>query len=353
MADKKKGRRKTSSGPTIKDVAREAGVSIATVSNIINGRKEYFSEDTQKRVAAVMKQLQYRPNARARAMRSSRNRSFALIFVDEEQLFLQDPFPAAITSSFSSYLNRRGYLTVVHGCSPANLKSTAAIQEIGIDGCCLMLSGEPEKRKKAVRDMLKLQIPLVLIQETDLSGVAGDFCIVRQADFDGGLVLGNHFLERGYQSAVFLGVESSWAAPAARYEGLRAAFSRSGKRGLKASSIASPSQHYEDVRKTVYDYLRKTRKAPDVLVCNTDQMAIAAYHAIQDHGLDVPTGIALTGFNGLENRHFLGRELTTVESPAQQLGEQAARALIERTEGESFAVKELVLPVSLRIGETT
>src|SRR5262245_5178117 len=103
---------------TMRDVAREAGVSIQTVSNVVNGRQDMMSPETLGRVRRAMDELGYHPNAHARGLRSRQTRTLGFVTVDPSARFLADPFHSAIMSGMADVLRENDYYLLVDAVQP-------------------------------------------------------------------------------------------------------------------------------------------------------------------------------------------------------------------------------------------
>ena len=336
--------------PTIRDVARDANVSVATVSNVINGRHSSVSERTRKFVQQQIDKLGYRPHATGRSLRTSRRQLVAMVMIDDAENYLLDPLVGNLVAGFTDAVNRRGYATVVHGCRARDLENTVVIKTLGVDGYCLSLSGDESTRAALVERLLSLQQPIVLAQEPAPNAHA-DICVIRQDDFAGGVQLADHLIARGVRRIVMLLPVLDWPAFNARLDGLRSGAKRTGQ-PVQIAVLRTLSEGFEDSVHAVEAYLAKS-PCPDALVCGNDQMAAAAIRAARNRGLTVPKDVLVTGFNALEFWQYTTPTLTTVRSRAREIGSIAGNALIDRLTSGSFAKREIVLPVTLLVGDST
>lgn len=338
------------SAPTIKDVAREAGVSVATVSNVINNRSSTFRETTRRRVTRAIEKLSYRPQASGRGLRTAAKHVLALIVVDESDNYLLDPFVANVVVGYTQCCNERGYLAVLHGCTSHNLDQMVVMKQISVDGHTLLLSGGWRQRQKSIDYVMGLQHPVVLLQEIE-TPPAGDICVVRQDDVDGGRQICEHLLARGCKRLLLVIPKLEWPALEARLRGIRDAIKRS-KRTVVIDTLVSQSEGFEDVSNSIKEHMSKG-KMPDAIISANDQVATAILNVLRRLKVPVPGGVLLTGFNAFESWRHTSPTITTVTSPARELGFKAAAALIDRVEQGEFAKREIVLPIHLRQGEST
>jgi len=334
--------------PTIRDVAGSAGVSLATVSNVINGRNANVGEATRDRVLAAIKTLGYRTHATGRSLRLARRESLAFVVVDEDEAYLLDPFTANLVAGFAATANTLGCSTVLHGCKRADFEQTVAVKRLDVDGYALLLSGASADRRQLVERMAAMNQPLVLLQETNAPAGA-DACVVRQDDHGGGRHLAEHILTLGPAEVAILRPTLAWAAFEERERGLAETL---GAAGVRTSEIICASERFDDVRAGVLAAL-SPGTPPAVIAALNDQMAIAAMKAVAEIGLAVPGDVAVTGFNAIEAWRYCTPNLTTVRSPAYELGMTAARALFHRLASDRFEQDEVVLPVTLMPSAST
>lgn len=333
---------------TIKDVAREAGVSAMSVSNVLNDRGR-ISEATAKHVREVVARLGYRPSIAARRLRLSRQWTIGMLIVVEAPNFLSDPFITAQVTGLTNYLTANSYSLILRGIRPSDFRTSGLFQDIEADGMVAILSGEPVQREWFVRELMALRLPLVLLQEHSLA-VGADGVIVRQDDFDGGRQIASHLIARGVRNCWMLTPEAEWAAMRARMEGVAASFSAAGL--APPETIRCRDESVQVTYEMTLDALRR-QPAPDAIIGGNDQMAMAAMKACAAAGMRVPEDVQVTGFNAFEIFRHIEPALTTVRSAAQALGERAAEVLISRLHTGRFSENEIVLPVELTPGKTT
>jgi len=152
---------------TMRDVAREAGVSIQTVSNAVNGRQEMMSAETLDRVRGAMQELGYHPNSHARGLRSQQTRTLGFLTVDPATRFLADPFHSAIMSGMADVLRENDYYLLVDAVQPGRSGHSfdTLFYERRIDGAVGHLSGLHAQREAYVAELAETGCPFVLIEE--------------------------------------------------------------------------------------------------------------------------------------------------------------------------------------------
>ena len=335
---------------TLRDVAIAAGVSPMSVSNFINDRRGAMRQETRDRIQAEIERLGYRPHTVARNLRLSRRLSIDMVIIDDAPLYLADPFTTHVVAGLSNCLNRRGYGLQLQGISAEAFPESPLVRNIRSDGLCVQLSGSAESRRAIIAKLLRLGQPMVVFQET-FKFRGADLCIIRQADREGGSMVAREALRRGAKRVVMLVPEVTWPAIGERVAGAR-----------EVIEATQPAPRFEIVGCGKADY-NDTQKAlglhidangyPDAILAGNDQMGIAAMKLMAAHGRRVPNDVVITGFNAFEFWQFTDPVLTTIHSPAYEMGARGGEEILARLDSGSFDRREIVFPVELQRGGST
>ena len=335
---------------TIRDVAKAAGVSPMTISNFLNERIGTMRPETRGRIAAEIERLGYRPHSMARGLRLAKQLSIGMIIIDEAPQYLADPFTTHVVAGLSNRLNTMGYGLLMQGLSAEAFHSSSIIRGIRTDAICVMLSGPDALRRGIVDTLLALRQPLLVFQDT-LKFPEADLCTIRQADREGGRMVGREVLKLGVGSVVALIPEAHWPAIAERVKGLRDAIrDRAGEVALRVVRCGDGELH--DTQAALAQDIARHGQ-PDAIVAGNDQMGIAAMKLMAAQGLDVPRDVAITGFNAFEFWQYTTPVLTTVRSPAYEMGARGADEILSRLTAGGFEQSEIVFPVELQPGGST
>lgn len=333
---------------TIRSVADQAGVSMMTVSNVINGRFDQMSGKTRLAVEHAIQKLNYRPHQMARNLRRSEHLSIGLLFIDDESTFITHPGHSYVVSGLSGFLNERGYSLTLQGLDPKHLSEALPIKNIGTDALCIVQSGTRDRRLRILRAISSLSQPCVLIHET--SAPAGqDFCCIREADEAGGRMLAEHLIDRGCRSLLILLPATIWASMEARARGAKAVCR---KRNVAFAAVRAPTPQVEDTYTVLKRYFA-THEPPDGILAGNDHLGIGALQFLAKEGISVPSRVRVTGFNAFEFWKYSQPLLTTVRTPAAQLGVRAGEELVQRLTVGHFSSPNIVLPVELIAGAST
>jgi LacI family transcriptional regulator len=330
------------SNPTLRDVARAAGTTPMTVSNVVNGRAGQVGPELRGRVMAACEQLGYRPHATARLLRTNRHMAVGVIIVDPSPHYLSDPFTAAMLAGLSDVFAAHGYAIVLHSASAEALADAPVVRRIASDGICLVLSGTPDERRALFERVRALEQPVVLIQD-ELPDESGDAASVIQDDADGARRIARHLFASPCRSVAMLVPALGWCAMERREAGVRFGMAEAGA-DVDLAVVRCADEGFEAAQAAFAAHC-EAAGIPDVVIGGNDRLAIAAMKWLTARGMRVPDDVRVTGFNGLEFWRYATPELSTVHSPAFALGEEAARLLVRRLEDGVFPVRRVALPV--------
>jgi len=335
---------------TLRQVAALAKVSAMTVSNFMNGRFQAMSEETRRRIAETVSKLNYRPHSAGRGLRTAAGLLIGMILVDESPSFLTDPFITQVVSGLSNYLNQHGYGLVLQGLPIKDFSSSPMIRDQRTDAFCVMLSGRPGERLEVLRILAGLRCPIVLFQERPPQA-ALDICAIRQDDLNGGRALAKHLVQLGARNILFLAPELTWPAITDRVRGIRRQLASDGGRALLQVLACGDGSFTAAEKILIHNVTDKG--FPDAIMGGNDQLGIAALKVATAHGLRVPGDILVTGFNAFDFWRYSDPVLTTVHSPAYEIGARGGAEIIARLRNGIFDRREIIFPVELLVGAST
>lgn len=333
---------------TLREVARLAGVSVMTVSNVINGHYGMMAAKTRGDVEDAIRKLNYRPHSSARALRSSKRLSVGLMIVDPSTTFIADAFTTHVMAGLGNHLSKRGYALVIQGVAPDRVEASTLLRWHQSDCLCVMPSGDFAARQQLYRRLADLHQPILTIQD-QAPDFLKDAAAVRQDDRGGAWQLTARLLAAGARRLAYLREAQAWPAIDNRERGIRDAMMTTP--GAKLDIIAAATSGFGDTIAALGRYVDASG-LPDAVIGGNDQTAIAAMRYLSDHGHDVPGRVRVTGFNAFDFYHYATPSLTTIRSAAYDIGEAAAVALLHRLSTGSFASRETILPVSLVEGRS-
>jgi len=338
------------SKPTLRDVAKAAGVAITTVSSILNNRSDsWASEKTRIRVLAAAKELGYQPNQAARGLRLRRYNTIGALFSD-----LSNPFYAMLVRFLQQAFDQNGFTLIVEeGVFDADreAKCLASLVSRQIDG--LVCSGLNYQSHGEALDRINLQMPVLVIGGTE--SFKGMDTV--ESDFRSSLFHAVDYLKSlGHERISYIN-----AYPTERDLGRR---TEHFYEALKKYGLAIGSGSYLNCDHYALGHLRETSrewlkafpagKRPTALICMNDLTAIGVSRGILDLPLRIPQDISLIGIDNVEVAAYLPFPLTTIAQPMQELASFCATRLVERiADNKRPDPVHRVLPTRLIIREST
>lgn len=322
------------SDPTIVDVARHAGVSITTVSHALSGNRR-VAESTRARIERSIRELDYRPNAFARGLRTERSHMVALIIPD-----ITNPYYPTLARGMQDALQADGYQTFVGSTDGRRENERSFVNDAlqrRVDGIAFASFATTARMISAV---LRAEIPLVSIgtairhREVDC---------VRTDDVAGARDATAYLIEKGYEPIGMIGGPAHTSPSDHRLEGHRTALRGAAMR-FDPKLVAIGDFTRAGGAGAMKELLRRRRR-PRAVFCANDLMAIGAMDTIRDAELRVPDDVALVGYDDIEAAALVTPALTTVVNPAYEMGKACGRLLLERMTGVAENPRrEIVIP---------
>ena len=311
--------------PTLDDVAREAGVSTATVSRCLN-TSDLVSEKTRDKVMSAVELLGYTPNFGARAMAAKRTFTIgAIIPTMENAIFARG------LQAFQERLHEKGYTLLVSSTAYRPELEAEQIRSLvsrGADG--LLLIGY--ERDKSVYDYLERRHFPTLV-----AWAFSDNSPLPSVGFDNRasmLELSNTVLSMGHREiAVISGIVEGNDRAARRLQGIRDSLNAHGLDPDRAPVIETPYEIENGAK--AFERLMRGRGRPTAIMCGNDVLAVGAMQRAREMGLDVPNDVSITGFDDIELARIVTPQLTTVHVPHRRMGRLAADELIRMVEKDS------------------
>lgn len=328
---------------TMSDVAREAGVSVMTVSHILNGRPR-ASEATRQRVLDVVAELGYEVNLTARSLRSGRTGTVALIVPSFHDYFgeIADRLALLLEASGLHLILERTAGTAEHerdALSRARLKM--------YDGVILSSHGVSRKELEAV----SAAVPLVLLGERRMPD---DIDHVRLDNVEGARLATEHLISRGARRIAVLGgaFEAEPGMASLRREGWEVAHREAGL--THDPRFVTPVEDYSmECARAAMRTLLDSGQQIDGIFAITDVLAQGALSALGERGLRVPEDVQIVGFDDLEIDEFMTPGLTSVNPNHELLASTAVQLLTRRIAGATSAAVHAIIPVSLTVRGST
>jgi DNA-binding LacI/PurR family transcriptional regulator len=330
--------------PRLKDVAELAGVSVQTVSNVVNSRDFLMTPETQQRVREAMQALGYHPNSQARGLRSRKLYTLAFLLLDDDPRYLSDPMTDLIISGVGAVARDRGYMVLVHaaGSEQFDYGLLDPLQQNRADGALLMLSGPPSLRSRYLHEVQQLTPNFVIFEDVDNPAVTSVTANNRQ----GALDMTRRLIDAGHRRIAFIGSAISWPMIEQRLDGYKSALAQAGIAFDPALTRFEGEWHAATGAQLVAQ-LCEEADPPTALLAGNDLLAAGAIKALKERGLRIPEDFAVAGFNNFEFSEYTDPPLTTLQVPGFEIGSLAATKLIDRIEGKDEEATATVLPVEI------
>jgi DNA-binding LacI/PurR family transcriptional regulator len=327
---------------TIKDVAKEAGVSAAAVSYVLNGKKGKISPVTLEKVNQAISSLNYIPDFSARSLANNKSKLIGVVIPQTEessQLLLENPFYSEIISGIEYELRKKGYHFILSGVNKGNGYLDISMQR-NLDGAIIM----GIYQEQFYDDLKKVNIPIILI---DSYINDNSFLRIGIDDELGGAMATKHLIESGHTNiALVTGVIKKDGVVEKRFLGYKSAFK-------EANLFYNPDFVFED--SVSYEFGVQAgqmiaQKHPEItaVFATADLMAYGVITGLVEAGKRVPDDVSVIGFDDISISRIFMPKLTTVKQNITEKGIQAAESLIHAIEGmTSSEPKEIILPLEL------
>lgn len=300
---------------TIKDVAREANVSVATVSRALNGHQNVTAEMRGK-VKEIATRLRYMPHGAARSLSTRRTQTIGAILPD-----LYGEFFSELIRGMDAAAREQGMHLLVSSSHGSADETAAALRALSgrVDGLLIM---SPHADATLLADNLPFATPTVLMNTRNDSGEHVSFAIDNHG---GACAMVEHLVALGHRRiAMIAGPVDNFDAEE-RLRGYREVISRAGHDGAE---LVLPGDFSESSGYAAGSAIARMAPLPDAVFAANDMMALGCLFALNEAGLNVPGDIALAGFDDIPMARFVSPPLTTMRVNIAELGERAARALI-------------------------
>ncbi len=326
---------------TIRDVAKLANVSIATVSRVIN-QNSYVNGETEKKVSNAIELLKYKPNSIAKGLASGKTKTLALILPD-----ISNPFFSELARAVEDSASNHGYTVFLCNTDSNTNKEKDYITKMKgrfVDG--ILFAGHT-LQELDIKALEEEKIPLVVLDRAP----GEDIClVVRSNNRDGAKLAVQHLLEVGCNKIAHVYGPQEAATARERLLGFEEA--------VKGFSWYTPSllEQGDFTIKSGMDAVESLLKRhPDIdgIFTGNDLMALGVLKKLKQLKIKVPEQIALIGFDGIELTEITEPEITTIAQPIYQIGSVATSLLIEKIEGSKLLHQAHEIDVKLVVRGST
>ena len=324
---------------TIKDLARELGISPSTVSRALKDHPD-ISIETKKAVTELANRLNYTPNSIALSLRQSKTNTIGVIIPEIIHFFF-----STVISGIEDIAYAAGYSVIVSQSNESyerEVIDSKALFNNRVDGMLVSLSRETVKYDH-FKSLFDRGIPMVFFDRVteaiDCSKVVVD-------DFGGSFEATEHLIKQGYKRIAHLSGPTSLGISQERLEGYKAALKKYDMPYDDALVLRDHASEDEQLAKRLTQKLLGSSNAPDAIFAINDIAALGAMMAAKEHGLKIPDDFGIVGFSNWRFTSLTEPPMSTVNQPGFEMGQEAARLLIKQIEAKE---DEEVQPETVRL----
>jgi len=320
---------------TIKDVAREAGTSVATVSKVMHGSSS-ISKETTDRVELVMKKLNYHPNQRARNFASQSNKTIAFVTGISRNAGFQNPHMFEMMCGMEDKLSDKGYGFLVKGLTKDGVCEYVknAFETKYVDGFVIHASVITPQLSELVSAM---DIPHLVIGIPEFEN---NFCWIDVDNRHAGQVAAKHLLTVGYRTVGFIGGTEVDKISMHRLEGVKSV--------LREHEVLLPSNYVQYGNSDAEDgyamteQILKGSNRPEAIICANNYLAYGCVKALQDKNIKIPDEIGVITFDDYPFSQLLNPKLTVVNIDVYDMGQEAGSMIIQKIKKPNLHIQSYI-----------
>ncbi|MBZ2200735.1 MAG: LacI family DNA-binding transcriptional regulator [Lentilactobacillus hilgardii] len=320
---------------TITDLAKRANVSVTTVSQILNGKDDRFSEKTVKKVHQLQKEMGYVPDFNAQSLIRRSGRTIGVLVPN-----INNPFFSHFLRGIESVAMDNGYIPLIFGSNNnQKLESYYLFESIrrAADG---MIIASAISDVSYIDNILNQNgIPYLL---TDQAPVAdGDQVDVN--NYHGGELLANYLIQKGHQRVTVVTDQHPTLNLKQRLTGFLDVF--------RSHGLSIADEQIVETELTKLGGYHATKQAlahyPTAIFALNDEIAIGLYRGIHEAGLRIPDDISIVGYDDIDLTEYVTPTLTTIHQPSFEMGESAAKLILKRIQDRDRPFQSVSLPIEL------
>lgn len=323
---------------TMRDVAERAGVSITSVSHVVN-KTRVVSDDLRRCVETAMSELGYQPNALARSLRRNESLTIGVIVPDSA-----DPFYAEVVRGVEDTSFDQGY-TIILCNSDGDLEKeslyTSVLTERRVDG--ILFFAASSESTSHIRALQGLRIPLVVV-DRQAPDVKIDQVLID--NHLGGKLATQHLLDLDHRRIACISGPADLMLSAQRVAGYKEALTEAGVPIEETLIVTKEMYQYEAGYEAANELLAMADRPTAVFACN-DVMAIATINVAWKLGWEVPKDLSVVGFDDIRLASFINPPLTTIAQPKYDMGAIATTMLLERIGNPQLPPRQQLLDIQL------
>jgi LacI family transcriptional regulator len=322
---------------SLKDVAKEAEVSAATVSRYLNGTLD-LPVSTRTRIDAAVAKLKYQPNPHARRLSLGKSDTIALILPD-----IANPFFAKLAASIETAATRYKSMVLLHATFNMGDRELAALRRAAqnrVDGVIFITNHAPDHQ---VTEELNAFVRTVILDEDVAGGLAPRLLCDNEM---GGVLAGRHLREAGHRHVAYLGGGSDLLSTQARLAGLRKGLAEGGATVIALSLLAGDHSPTSG-RQLAQRFLDQIGEVTAIF-SGSDELTVGILEVFKERGIQVPEDFSLISFDDARSLHLFAPAITAVRQPVEELGTRAVDILFsDAWDAPDFQQVIETMPVTL------
>jgi len=323
---------------TIKEVAKVAKVSTATVSMVINEKADHITQKTKDKVFDAVEKLDYKPNYAARSLVTAQSYMIGLLLPD-----ITNPFFAELAKGLEICLNEAGYITFLCNSRNHSKQESRYIEAFiarSVDG--MIICGLTKGNEEKLALLRKRNIPYLNLDSRFIKNKYS----IEINDEEGGKMAARHLLELNHEIFAFIGSKSKFSNIWNRYKGFSEVVIEASKKVLLFETSLT-----KEGGKQIADELFKSEAT--AVFCGNDLIAVGVYEQARKRGIKIPQQLSIIGFDDISFADILVPKLTTIRQPLEDVSSMAVKQLLKMIKDSEYEFISEVLPVELIVRQST
>ncbi len=324
------------------DISRMAGVSVATVSRIINQNGRY-SEETERRVRALIEKYHYTPNMTAKGLKTKRSNFVGILVPD-----ITNDFFSCIVQEIQNGLRVHGYMAFV--CNTAENEEIerqymSMLGAVNLSGL-IFISGNTCELKNGLH-----RLPAIYIDRVPMTG-SGEVTVIESDNYGGAKLAVQELYDRGCRRIACIRSSKVISTYNSRYSGYRDQLALYGLQADPELDMRVDDISFQAARQAVNELIEQG-KCFDGIFCTADWLALGALDALRAHQVAVPDDVKIVGFDDIAMASLGAKPLTTIHQQTDVLGQTAAEEIVKMMQGSPDRKHRVLVDVSLVRRKTT
>lgn len=324
----------------LKDIAKLAGVSTATVSNVLNGNTSKVSETTKERIEKIIKEVDYKPNAMARSLAKKESKMIGLVvpYIGPDEDFFMNPYYARMVAALERFVRSKEYYLMLR-CVPDCRQVIPQLSSWNVDGVFFLGVVEPD-----VKEIISaLDAPVVFLdtytKEKNIVNVGLD-------DYKGGYLSARYLIGKGHKRIALACPDyKGTGVVRERYLGFKKACEEAGIEFTEDDIYRTDTVYNGAI--TVGNDIALSGKGYTAVATMSDIVAFGIIEGIKQCGFSVPDDMSVIGFDNLAEGEYVNPKLTTISQDINEKANAAGRGMFEILEGNKDYTADIHLPVQI------